>query len=91
MAQIANIVLVISLVLQGVAILIALFVPFGFDHPSSLGLDFDHFIILFAIHSIVLIIGIVAAMVSQRFGLAFGQLAVTGILVFLGFTGWLGI
>jgi hypothetical protein len=64
-----------------------LFVPFGFDHPSSLGLDFDHFALLLLAHVVALIIGVAIAFKTHQYGFAFCQIAVTGVPVFLAFMG----
>jgi hypothetical protein len=80
-----------SIVCQGIAITIALSLPFGFDHPSSLGLDFGHFLLILSLYAIALAVGVVIAFATRRFLLAFVQLAVPVVIVFLGFAGILHI
>ena len=59
--------------MQAIALLAGVFLPFGFDHPSWLGLDFGHFLLLLGVYLLVLCIGIIAAFANDRPGLAFDQ------------------
>ncbi|HVJ69486.1 MAG TPA: hypothetical protein VM510_16030 [Caulifigura sp.] len=43
-----------------------LFVPFGFDHPSKYGLDFDHFIAFAAVFGLVTVGQIAMAIIRRR-------------------------
>lgn len=79
--------LISSLVFQGVAIAVVLFVPFGFDHPSKFGLDFGHFLLLLVAHTVALVIGIVSAIARRQVVLAVGQFAASAILVALALCG----
>ena len=56
---------------------LGLLLPFGFDRPSSLGLDYSHFLVLFGLFCLVSLLGLVAT-VSQK---AWGGL----IVVLVGF------
>jgi hypothetical protein len=66
------------------------FIPFGFDHPSSWGLDFDHLVKLVTVYCVALLAGIIAAaaqrqylliLVQFTFPVAFiGSLALAGML-----------
>jgi hypothetical protein len=84
-------VLIGSIVFQGFAVAIALFLPFGFDHPSSLGLDFGHFLLVLSLYAVALIVGVVIAFATHRYLLAVIQLAVPAVIFFLGFVGLLNI
>jgi hypothetical protein len=79
--------LVGSLVFQAAAITLAFCLPFGFDHPSSLGLDFGHFLLLLVAYVIALLIGVIAAHVRRKYMLAFIQLATPCVIAILGFAG----
>ena len=83
--------LVGSLVVQAVAIALALCMPFGFDHPSSLGLDFGHFLLLLSVYVIALLVGVIAAFMRRKFLLAFLQIAIPFGIAILGFAGILNI
>jgi hypothetical protein len=80
-----------SLVVQAAAGAIALCLPFGFDHPSSLGLDFGHFLLLLAAYVVALLVGVVAAFMRRKFFLAFLQMAVPCGIAILGFAGVLNM
>jgi hypothetical protein len=66
---------------QGLFVLVALFVPFGFDHPSSLGLDFGHFLLVLALYLILLVGGLIAA-VKRRNWLLLGLQIATPCVIF---------
>ena len=74
-----------SLVFQAIAIAPAFFIPFGFDHPSSLGLDFGHFLLLLITYAIALAAGIVAACAAGRFLCGLAQLVAACVAVFMAF------
>jgi hypothetical protein len=83
--------LVGSLVVQAAAIGMVLCLPFGFDHPSSLGLDFRHFLLLLTVYVIALLVGVIAAFARRKFLLAFLQIVVPCGVAILGFAGILNI
>ena len=67
---------------QVVLVCVMRFVPFGFDHPSSLGLDFGHFLIVSALFCLSTIVTI---------GFAIRERSATGILASLAVCTLLGI
>ena len=79
--------LIASLVIQFVAITVAMFVPFGFDHPSSWGLGFFHFLWLLVAHFNALVMGIFSAIILRHYIVAVGQLVVTAFVVGLVYMG----
>ncbi len=78
---------IIAMVFQVVAAAVALLIPFGFDHPSSLGLDFDHFLWVLVAYSLALLIGVVASSVSKLWGALIMQLLIPIVIVALVYAG----
>lgn len=78
------------LVVQLLCIVAVLFVPFGFDHPSSWGLDFGHFLLVAGVHCMALFAGFVAACVLRRWLLAGLQVLVTAAVFMVITTGVFG-
>ena len=74
-----------SLIFQGLAIAVTFLVPFGFDHPSSLGLDFGHFLLLLFVYALALLVGVIVTGVYHRNSLAVGQIAVACLAVYIAF------
>lgn len=70
---------------QVIAILIALFVPFGFDHASSYGLDFADFMRLVYLHGLALCVGVGLSFATRHYILATIQVLAT-IWVVLEYT-----
>lgn len=60
---------------QVAALLVAAFVPFGFDHPSSLGLDFGHFLLLGVVYLGAWLGGLVLAVRARQWGAFAAQIA----------------
>jgi hypothetical protein len=60
--------------------LAAVFVPFGFDVPSSWGLDFGHFLVLAGLYLCAWLYGLALAIALRRWRLLVGQLAVPALL-----------
>jgi hypothetical protein len=56
----------ICLVAQLISILLLAFLPFGFDQPSRLGLDFEHFLLLLGLYACALLPGLVLAGVKKQ-------------------------
>lgn len=50
-------------------LLVVLFVPFGFDHPSPWGLDFGHLLIVLALCALALLGGLIAASSRKKWSL----------------------
>jgi hypothetical protein len=53
----------------------AALLPFGFDHPSSLGLHFGHLLALASAYLVALLAGLVLAARRRRWKLLLGELA----------------
>ena len=51
---------------QVVAIAIANLLPFGFDHPSSLGLDYDHLVKVYTVYLLACLVAVVSSVVERR-------------------------
>ncbi|MGC4006348.1 MAG: hypothetical protein QM811_25795 [Pirellulales bacterium] len=73
--------LLAAIACQCVVIAVLTFVPFGFDHASSWGLDFDDFLKVAACLTVTWLIGIVTAFATRRFALGSVQMG----LPLLGF------
>ena len=69
------------LVVQAVAILVAWLVPFGFDKPSSWGLDFGHLLLVVALYGTAFIAGIVAAVMRNRLRIVLLQVAIPLVIL----------
>jgi hypothetical protein len=76
---------------QFVALLVAALVPFGFDHPSSWGLDFDHFLGLGALYLAAWLYGLALSVSLRRWLLLAGQIALPASFAALALTGVLGL
>jgi hypothetical protein len=83
----ANSLLVGSIVFQTVLVAMALFLPFGFDRPSSIGLDYGHFLLLLSLYVVALVVGVIATFSTRRYLLAISQLSVPVVITWLGFAG----
>jgi hypothetical protein len=68
-----------AIVVQGICAVVMLLVPFGFDKPSSWGLDFDDFLLVLKVYGIAVVLGSIAAFVSRRPALGIGQIAIPAI------------
>ena len=64
MKQMIRIATLVSLSVQLITAAALLFLPFGFDHPSSLGLDFNALILVSLIYCITLATGIICAVMA---------------------------
>ena len=73
--------LVACLVVQAVALLVAWLVPFGFDKPSSWGLDFGHFLLVAALYGTALIAGIVAVAIRKSWKILLLQIAIPLVIL----------
>lgn len=76
--------------LQVICGLVGVLVPFGFDKPSSWGLDFGHLLLLGALYLVALLAGLGLAARRRRWGILAGELALTAGLTWLVFSGALG-
>lgn len=76
---------------QVVALLLAALVPFGFDHPSSWGLDFEHFLGLGALYLVAWLWGLALSVSLRRWRILAGQLALPASFAALALTGALGV
>lgn len=75
---------------QVAAFLAALFLPFGFDHPSALGLDFGHLLLLAAVETVALVAGLALALAARRWTLCAFQLALPALYIALLAAGVVG-
>jgi hypothetical protein len=80
-----------ALALEVGALLVALFVPFGFDHPSSWGLDFGHFLMLGAVFAAAWLYGLYLSIRLRLWLVLAGQVMVPVAFVVLAINGVLRI
>lgn len=83
--------LVLLLWFPVVAVLVAAFVPFGFDHPSSWGLDFEHFPVLTAPYLAAWLYGLTQSVSLRRWRHLAAQLALPASFAALAVSGLLGV
>lgn len=76
---------------QLAALLVAAFVPFGFDHPSSWGLDFDHFLGLGVLYLVTWLYGLTLSFSLRRWWIFAGQIALPASFAVLAVSGLLGV
>ncbi|HEX5052042.1 MAG TPA: hypothetical protein VFZ65_09740 [Planctomycetota bacterium] len=69
--------------MQVLAAAIGAFVPFGFDRPSELGLDFGHLLVLMVVYGTALLLGLLVAAVQRRWAVALLQLALAAATCWL--------
>jgi hypothetical protein len=84
-------VLEVLFALQVLCALVAALVPFGFDHPSSWGLDFGHLLLLAALYAVALLSGLMLAAKLRRWRVLAGELALPIALTWLVVTGALAV
>ena len=58
--------LIAAIALQAVSVTAIIFLPFGFDHPSSLGLDFDHLVIALGVYAAAFLTGLILSVAQRR-------------------------
>jgi hypothetical protein len=75
---------------QALLIVVVLCVPFGFDHPSALGLDFGHLLLVAALYALLLIAGLAAAIQRREWRLLWTQVLAPCVVLGLGAAGLLG-
>ena len=83
--------LMFALWVQPACLLVILFVPFGFDKPSSWGLDFGHLLIVAGAYILSLLCGVVNAGIQKRWNLLAVQLMALVVAVGLVFGGLTGL
>src|SRR5665213_102218 len=71
---------------QFIAAAALVFLPFGFDHPSSIGLDFTALVFVLLAYCVALIAGVIAAALARRHVVLWCQGAILTILIFRGAT-----
>ena len=64
--RLATGILSVALLTQALAVAAAVFLPFGFDHPSTLCLDFKHLIALLGVCCFSVLIGIMISIAQRR-------------------------
>lgn len=65
--------MILMIALQAILLAVMIFVPFGFDHPSSWGLDFGHLMYGLGLYTLALILGIIFAIRLRKRILALVQ------------------
>ena len=75
----AIIVMVIAILIQVVMMGLLKFLPFGFDHPSSLGLDFGHMIMIGCVYGLALMVGAVASIAARLWPILMLQIVFVGV------------
>jgi len=83
--------LTILVAIQVAAVLVAIFVPFGFDHPSELGLDFGHLLVLATVYGCAFLVGLATSAARRRWLALALQLAPPTLLVALAASGRLAL
>ncbi|MBI2826370.1 MAG: hypothetical protein HYX69_16965 [Planctomycetia bacterium] len=74
----------VAIGIQACAALVMAVVPFGFDIPSSLGLDFGHFLLVAAIYLLALAYGTIASIATRQWGALLAQYLILLIAIALG-------
>jgi len=69
-----TLVLAFFLALQAILLLVMAFVPFGFDRPSSWGLDFGHLLMFGGAYTFMLVVGLIVAAIQKNKAELLGQL-----------------
>jgi hypothetical protein len=77
-----NTTLIAAIAIQLIAIGVVLVAPFGFDHPSSRGLQFGLLMLAFAIYSMAVFVGVIWSANERRWVALVAQL-VPGLFVYL--------
>jgi ABC-type Fe3+-siderophore transport system permease subunit len=72
-------VMVIAILIQFVMMALIRLLPFGFDHPSSLGLDFGHLIMCGCGYVVALLVGAVASIVARQWPILMLQFVFVGV------------
>jgi hypothetical protein len=86
-----NPLLFVAIVCEALTMAALAFLPFGFDHPSELGLDFWHIMLVAAIHVVALLVGIIVAIKAKQPRLAIAQFAATLLFCLLVVCGVINI
>ena len=68
---------------QAAVFLAVVFLPFGFDHPSKLGLDFGHLLLLGALDASALFLGLTLAFATRRWMTCAFQLGLPALFFLL--------
>jgi hypothetical protein len=79
------------LTLQAFLIVVGLALPFGFDHPSKLGLDFSHLLVLIGLDALAVTGGIIAAWKRRNWTVAAVQFLTPFVILQLGMMGVLSL
>lgn len=77
-----NTTLIAAIAIQLIAIGVVLVAPFGFDHPSSRGLQFGWLMLWFAVYSMAVFVGVIWSAKERRWVALVAQL-VPGLLICL--------
>lgn len=83
--------LVLLFLFQVATLLVVALVPFGFDRPSSLWLDFGHLLGLAALYLAAWLYGVALSVALRRWRVLAGQIALPASFAALALTGVLGV
>ena len=79
----------ILIAIQFVALTVLAVAPFGFDHPSEWGLDYDDFVAGVGLYCLALGGGVAASVARKRCKLLALQLAVAAVAAIVFFWPWI--
>jgi hypothetical protein len=75
--------LIAALTVQAVATVVILFVPIGFDHAPSFGLDFNDFVLVCILHCLAFCCGVIVAIIARKYLALIAQVILILILAFV--------
>lgn len=75
----------VVMVVQILATLAILVLPFGFDHPSSWGLDFEDFLLMLFVYGLALLTGTATCLFQRRWLALALQLLVPAMVILVWF------
>src|SRR5687768_12929154 len=71
----------IALLAQAILLLMLVCLPFGFDHPSSLGLDFEDFLWMGGAYGCSLVAGLVLAVLERKWNWLVIQVTIPLVII----------
>jgi hypothetical protein len=81
--------LIVFILIQFIALLVLALVPFGFDHPSSFGLDYLDFLMVALFYCLALLCGVTVSIAAKRWWIAAAQFAIALVVVLIFFWPWI--
>ena len=82
-------ILILIIAIQFVALTLLAIAPFGFDHPSEWGLDYNDFLVGVGFYCLALGGGVAASAARKRWWLLALQLAVASVATVMFFWPWI--